>query len=71
MPATPGGASHLQSGPVGLSWLSQGMADAPVDDAWLSPRKAAWVARMRFPKRRSEFRLGRWTAKRALTHSWP
>ena len=66
MPATPGGASRLQSGPVGLSWLSQGMADAPVDDAWLSPREAAWVARMRFPKRRSEFRLGRWTAKRAL-----
>jgi 4'-phosphopantetheinyl transferase len=51
---------------VSLRWLSQGMADAPVDDAWLSPREAAWVARMRFPKRRSEFRLGRWTAKRAL-----
>lgn len=66
MPSTPGGASRLQSGAVGLSWLSQGMADAPADDAWLSPREAAWVARMRFPKRRSEFRLGRWTAKRAL-----
>ena len=51
---------------MGLSWLSQGMADAPADDAWLSPREAAWVARMRFPKRRSEFRLGRWTAKKAL-----
>ena len=66
MPATPGGASRLQSGAVGLFWLSQGMTDAPADDAWLSPREAAWVARMRFPKRRSEFRLGRWTAKRAL-----
>jgi 4'-phosphopantetheinyl transferase len=51
---------------VGLYWLSQGMADVPADDAWLSPREAAWVARMRFPKRRSEFRLGRWTAKVAL-----
>jgi 4'-phosphopantetheinyl transferase len=51
---------------VSLSWLSQGMTDAPADDAWLSPREGAWVARMRFPKRRSEFRLGRWTAKRAL-----
>jgi 4'-phosphopantetheinyl transferase len=51
---------------VSLFWLSQGMADAPAEDAWLSPREAAWVARMRFPKRRSEFRLGRWTAKRAL-----
>jgi 4'-phosphopantetheinyl transferase len=51
---------------VCLRWLSQGMADVPVDDAWLSAREAAWVAGMRFPKRRSEFRLGRWTAKRAL-----
>jgi 4'-phosphopantetheinyl transferase len=42
------------------------MADAPADDAWLSPRERAWIARMRFPKRRSEFRLGRWTAKKAL-----
>jgi len=51
---------------VRLRWLSQGMPDVPLDDAWLSPREAAWVARMRFPKRRSEFRLGRWTAKNAL-----
>jgi 4'-phosphopantetheinyl transferase len=42
------------------------MADVPADDAWLSPREAAWIARMRFPKRRGEFRLGRWTAKKAL-----
>jgi 4'-phosphopantetheinyl transferase len=42
------------------------MADVPLDDAWLSPREAAWVAGMRFPKRRTEFRLGRWTAKQAL-----
>jgi 4'-phosphopantetheinyl transferase len=42
------------------------MSDAPSGDDWLSPREAAWVARMRFPKRRTEFRLGRWTAKRAL-----
>jgi 4'-phosphopantetheinyl transferase len=52
--------------PEMLAWLSQGMDDAPSGDAWLSPREAAWTARMRFPKRRSEFRLGRWTAKTAL-----
>jgi 4'-phosphopantetheinyl transferase len=51
---------------VSLAWLSQGMADAAADDGWLSLREAAWVARMRFPKRRTEFRLGRWTAKKAL-----
>jgi 4'-phosphopantetheinyl transferase len=56
----------LQSGAVTLSWLSQGMADVPAGDNWLSPREAAWIARMRFPKRRGEFRLGRWTAKKAL-----
>jgi 4'-phosphopantetheinyl transferase len=53
---------------VSLRWLSQGIGDAPAEDGWLSPREAAWVARMRFPKRRSEFRLGRWTAKLALAH---
>ena len=42
------------------------MPDVPLDDAWLSPREAVWIARMRYPKRRSEFRLGRWTAKNAL-----
>lgn len=51
---------------MSVRWLSQGMAEVPADDAWLSPREAAWIARMRFPKRRSEFRLGRWTAKKAL-----
>jgi 4'-phosphopantetheinyl transferase len=50
----------------GLFYLSQGMDDAPASDAWLSPLEAAYVARLRFPKRRSEFRLGRWTAKKAL-----
>jgi 4'-phosphopantetheinyl transferase len=49
-----------------LRWLSQGMADAPGDDGWLSPIEAGYVSRLRFPKRRTEFRLGRWTAKQAL-----
>ncbi len=52
-----------------LRWLSQGMSDVPGDDAWLAPREASYLARMRFPKRRSEFRLGRWTAKRAIARS--
>jgi len=51
---------------VDLFWLSQGMADVPAAADWLSAREAAWIARMRFEKRRSEFRLGRWTAKNAL-----
>jgi 4'-phosphopantetheinyl transferase len=42
------------------------MGDVPAADDWLSSREAAWIARMRFEKRRSEVRLGRWTAKNAL-----
>jgi len=51
----------------GLFFLSQGMDDTPPSDEWLSPLERSYVARLRFPKRRSEFRLGRWTAKKALT----
>jgi 4'-phosphopantetheinyl transferase len=49
-----------------LRFLSQGMSDAPASSEWLSPLEASYVERLRFPKRRLEFRLGRWTAKRAL-----
>ncbi len=53
----------------GLLWLSQGMADAPASDEWLSPREAAYLRTLRFPKRRREFRLGRWTAKAAIARA--
>jgi 4'-phosphopantetheinyl transferase len=42
------------------------MDDPPAHDEWLSPVEAGYVARLRFPKRRTEFRLGRWTAKVAI-----
>jgi 4'-phosphopantetheinyl transferase len=51
---------------MSAAWLSQGMADVPLEDGWLSSRESAWVERMRFEKRRSEFRMGRWTAKNAI-----
>lgn len=47
-------------------WHAAGMDEVPDDDRWLSPAEAARVAGMRYPKRRSEFRLGRWTAKATL-----
>lgn len=50
----------------GLFFLSQGMTDAPANDGWLAPIEASYLSRLRFPKRRSEFRLGRFTAKKAL-----
>lgn len=49
-----------------LLWHSTGIDAVPDDDAWLTPRERAWVERMRFEKRRSEFRLGRFNAKQAL-----
>jgi 4'-phosphopantetheinyl transferase len=51
---------------VQVYWLQQGERDVPPDDAWLSAGEAARLAGMRFPKRRTDWRLGRWTAKRAL-----
>lgn len=47
-------------------WLEQAEADVPSDDGWLTPSEAARLNGMRFAKRRAEWRLGRWTAKRAL-----
>jgi 4'-phosphopantetheinyl transferase len=47
-------------------WLSQHLADLPPGSAWLSGAERAKEAGFRVPKRRSDWRLGRWTAKRAL-----
>src|SRR6266496_396685 len=47
-------------------WLEQTEADVPVVNRWLSAREMSLLHRMRFPKRRNDWRLGRWTAKRAL-----
>ncbi len=47
-------------------WLEQDQADVPADDSWLGPAEAARLRSMRFAKRRADWRLGRWTAKRAL-----
>ena len=49
-----------------LLWLEQTESDVPAGDSWLSPAEAGVLAGFRFPKRRADWRLGRWTAKRAL-----
>jgi 4'-phosphopantetheinyl transferase len=49
-----------------LEWLSAGEHEVPADDAWLTVRELEWLSRMRFPKRRLEFRLARWCAKAAV-----
>ena len=49
-----------------VHWLEQTEADVPAENAWLSANEIARLTGMRFAKRRDSWRLGRWTAKRAL-----
>jgi 4'-phosphopantetheinyl transferase len=46
-------------------WLEQRESELPSYDDWLSADEIAQLSRMRFPKRRADWRLGRWTAKHA------
>lgn len=49
-----------------INWLVQSMADLPAlpEEAWLSPPERERLAALRIVKRRQEWLLGRWTAKR-------
>lgn len=48
---------------IDIHWLEQREVDLPPEDDWLSPEELARLARLRFPKRRADWLLGRWTAK--------
>jgi len=48
-------------------WLEQREADVPAENDWLSAGEAFRLSTLRFAKRRADWRLGRWTAKRALS----
>lgn len=54
-------------------WLEERDTDVPAADDWLSPGELLCFERLRIPKRRLEWRLGRWTAKRAVATclQWP
>ena len=52
-----------------VEWLAVGEDEVPADNDWLSDRELAWHDRMRFPKRRLEYRLARWGAKAAIAAS--
>ena len=54
-----------------LFWLTQTLAEVPENDDWLSSGETARLSRMRFPKRRDDWRLGRWTAKKAVCSCCP
>ncbi len=51
-------------------WLEQCVADLPEHYDWLSSHDMARLHGMRFEKRRVDWQLGRWTAKRALAAYW-
>lgn len=49
-----------------LYWFSQGLSDVPEGDDWLSREERRIASGLRFPKRRNDWRLGRWTAKKTI-----
>jgi hypothetical protein len=49
-----------------VGWLTRWLADVPPDDGWLSPGEREVLAGLRVEKRRSDWRLGRFTAKTAV-----
>ena len=46
-----------------IVWHACGIGEVPDDDAWMDDGERLRFARMRYAKRLSEARLGRWTAK--------
>jgi 4'-phosphopantetheinyl transferase len=49
-----------------LYWLTQNLSDVPEGDDWLSGSERIILSRMNIPKRRNDWRLGRWTVKLAI-----
>ncbi len=47
--------------------MEQTESDMPSENHWLGPNEMAALCSMRFPKRRTDWRLGRWTAKLAAS----
>lgn len=50
-------------------WLIARTADVATGDEWLLPDERDVLARLVVPKRREEWRLGRWTGKRAVAQA--
>lgn len=52
--------------PTRCRWSCCGVGDPPAHDAWLGPRERAVQAGFKLPRRRADWRMGRWAAKWAL-----
>jgi 4'-phosphopantetheinyl transferase len=53
--------------PIAIHWLEQREANLPGGNDWLSESELTRLATLRFPKRRADWLLGRWTAKLAVS----
>ena len=51
---------------MNIYWVEQSQSDVPNHDDWLAKSELRRLERLRISKRRDDWRLGRWTAKRAL-----
>jgi len=49
-----------------IYWLEQTESDVPTGNGWLSAKETICLSAMRVAKRYADWRLGRWTAKRAV-----
>jgi len=52
---------------VDVYWFEQSDRDVPVGEQWLCGSERARLDGLRVPKRRADWRLGRWTAKCAVS----
>lgn len=48
---------------MSIFWFERSVVDVPDANDWLSEKERSYLSGLRFPKRRDEWRLGRWTAK--------
>jgi 4'-phosphopantetheinyl transferase len=51
---------------MNVYWLEQCREDVPQGNDWLSSREVRFLQGLRFDRRRADWRLGRWTGKRAV-----
>ena len=49
-----------------IHWLEQTESDLPAENQWLTANEILRLNALRIPKRRADWRLGRWTAKHAV-----
>ena len=56
---------------MSVFWFERSYREIPAHDDWLGPAEREHLDMLRFPKRRADWRLGRWTAKCAVASVCP